>query len=299
MKLPHCMITGLLLLGCAPANAAQTPEPVKFSVGQAQVTVLQDMPGQMDTGLFRGASAEELKARAPSGKAEAGVHVFMVKNDGKTILIDTGYGLNDRDRVSALPALLQKTGVKPESVDIVLLTHMHGDHIGGLLHDGKALFPNAQIKVSEPELAFWTDEKTARDYPDRAKNIAMVNDVRAAYGKKMTSFAFGDEVAPGLAARDTRGHTPGHTLFLLSSGKGKLYFWGDLVHSAAFQFANPEICAVYDMDMPQAVSARRTVMESAARENIPVAGAHLPYPAVGRVVSDAKSRNFAFLPGLK
>ena len=281
-----------MLLGLSGlVSAASAPE--SFVVGAARVTALQDMPGEMKVSIFKGASEEQMKALAPSGTVPAGVTVFLIQSGGRNLLVDTGYGADAPDRKSALPELMRKLGLEPESIDAVLLTHMHGDHIGGLVRNGKPVFAKADVLVGRIELEYWTTDKTLRE---RERNAAMAREVVAAYGNKLKTFEFGETVAPGITAMAGIGHTPGHTLFTLSSEGGKMLFWGDLVHGAALQFPLPELCATYDMDMEKAVETRRTIFAFAADGKIPVAGAHLPFPAIGRVARSGEG--FVFQTGI-
>ncbi len=253
------------------------------------MTALQDMPGEMDISIFKGASEEKMKAMAPSGTVPAGVTVFLVQAGEWNMIVDTGYGADSPERKSALPGLLQKLGLTAESINAVLLTHMHGDHIGGLVRNGKAAFPNADVLVGKVELAYWTASTTRRE---RERNAAMAREAVKAYGDKLKTFEFGETVTPDIVALAGVGHTPGHTLFMLSSEDAKMLFWGDLVHGAALQFPVPEICATYDMNMEEAVETRRKVFAQAAEEKIPVAGAHLPFPAIGRVAKSGDGYTF-------
>lgn len=287
---------GILLTGHGTALAAAAPEP--FIIGKARVTALQDMPGEMPLTIFRGADMQMMRTLVPSGKAPAGVTVFLIQLSGQNTLVDTGYGADSPERKSALPELLRRIGVEMGDIHAVLLTHMHGDHIGGLVKDGAAVFPKAAIMVSERELAFWTDPKTVQEKPDLDRNARLVKDMQNAYGDRVKTFAFNEAVARNITAVGAPGHTPGHAMFSLDSGGARLLFWGDLVHAAALQFANPDICATYDMDMPEAVKTRREVLAKAVKERIPVAGAHLPFPAVGRIAERESNGEYAFTPGL-
>jgi len=275
------LVSGLVLSSPVAVFAEPLVEP--FVIGKVRVTALQDMPGEMAISIFRGVDEAVMKELAPSGKAPAGVTAFLVQSSGRNLIVDTGYGLNTPERKSALPDLLHSCGVAPEAVDTVLLTHMHGDHIGGLVRDDKPFFPNAVILVGETEFDFWTSSQTLANKPALEKNVRMVAGMRDAYGGKVKTFAFGDKVTPEITALAAVGHTPGHTMFLLDSDGQKILFWGDIVHAAALQFPHPEVCATYDMDMSEAVKTRREVFERAATEKLPVAGAHLPFPAVGMV----------------
>jgi glyoxylase-like metal-dependent hydrolase (beta-lactamase superfamily II) len=168
-------------------------------------------------------------------------------------------------------------------VTLVLITHMHGDHIGGLLRDGQRAFPSARILSSRAERDFWIDLDSAARFPNRGGGFDMARRVFKAYSGSEETFEFGAVVAPGIRALDARGHTPGHTAFLLECGGESLLFWGDLAHAAALQFPRPDINASYDMDPAASAAARARFMEKAAAEKLTVAGSHLPFPGVGTV----------------
>lgn len=248
-----------------------------FTVGRAVVTPLQDKPAQMPDSLFKGASADYISKLIPSGSAPASINIFLIRHNGNILLIDTGLGAPD----SGLLPALAKAGISPGQIDAVLLTHLHSDHTGGLAADGKAVFPNAEIFVSRAEYDFWTGNGVAPPFKEISglakKNLSF-------YQTELKTFNFDEEILPGIKALNAVGHTPGHTAFLLESDGKKLLFWGDTVHAAALQFINPEISASYDMNMPEAVNARTTLMSLAAEEKIPVAGAHLPFPGIGRII---------------
>ncbi|MCC8193514.1 MAG: MBL fold metallo-hydrolase [Deltaproteobacteria bacterium] len=296
--LATCLLFGGLFVSIGRSEALAAPGPEPFVIGKARVTALQDMPGEMPVDLFRGASEKDMEILAASESVPGGTTVFLIQDGGKNILVDTGFGLGRPERESALPDLLQELGLEPDAIDAVLLTHMHGDHIGGLVREGRAAFPKATVFVNEKELAFWSDAETLRAQPDLERNAAMVKEVQRAYGGRLKVFAFDAILFPGITAKAATGHTPGHTLFSLVSNDERLLFWGDLVHGAALQFPNPGICAVYDMDMEEAVNTRREVMATAAAEKIPVAGAHLPFPALGRVAKAENEGQYLFTPGL-
>lgn len=275
---------------------AKTPEPAVFHMGDATILALQDTPGSMDTTRFSGADKVTLRALEPGGRADSSVNAYLVQTGGKNILIDTGFGGNGADRKSMLLALLREAGVPPQNIDTVLLTHLHLDHAGGLLHEGGAAFPKALVLVSKPELAYWTDARYSREAPGLQKNFTLVRDIARAYGSRLRTFAANDQVAPGITAVAAAGHTPGHTAFLLATDKGRVLFLGDTVQAASLQFPHPEIYAPHDLDGGAAVTSRLLLLGLAGAEGVPVAGTHLPFPGVGRVTPSGSG--YAFTPGL-
>lgn len=191
------------------------------------------------------------------------VSAFLVELDSVKILFDAGLGNPD----SHLLEGLQSLGAAPGDVRYIFLTHLHGDHIGGLIHDGKAVFANADIYVSKPEYDGWM----SMDAGKKAQAAA----VSDAYEGRMHLFSFGETLPCGVMAMDASGHTPGHTVYQV----GKLLVAGDLMHGAAVQMVNPDICASYDMDIDGAVKTRRHYLEYARDNGLVMAGMHFPEPA--------------------
>ena len=265
-----------LLAGTAAISmtaAAAEPENRTFHSGAFEVTAIQDAPSTMRAGLFPAIPETEFCKLAGAPLAPASVNVFLLKRDGKSILVDTG---NGGERGTAIRKLRQ-LGIAPEMIDVILLTHMHGDHIGGLLNAvGGAAFPTAIVYVAEPERDYWLSEEAG-------SGGALAGKVRTAYGNRLKTFRFGEEPVPGIKALDASGHTPGHTVF----DTGDLLIVGDLLHAAAIQFPHPEVSATYDMDPEKAARVRRHFFDQAAASAKPVAGMHLPCPGVGRIHREA------------
>ena len=283
-----CLVLVFAIAPARPASAAAA-DPI-WASGAVSVFAIQDRPGEMPVSIFSGpASAEQRQKYFPGGVAEASINVFLITMNGRNILVDTGYGTVAPGKSGLLPRLAEM-GLQPDSIDTVLLTHMHIDHVGGLLKHKQRAFPKAKILVSKPEIDFWLAEAKGDAKND---NAALVSKVVEAYGQDVsTPFAFGDEVLPGVRALSATGHTPGHTVFLIDVEGKKLLILGDLVHAAALQFPMPEECASYDMDRDQAVKSRVKFFEMAASGNIPVAGMHIPFPGNGTVKKEEKG--FAF-----
>lgn len=188
------------------------------------------------------------------------VSVFLVKTDGKTILFDTGLGAPD----SRLQEGLEAAGVSPEDIDYLYLTHFHGDHIGGMMHGGTAVFPNAEVYASQAEYDAWMSMQDAQK--------AQVAKTMAAYSDKLHLFGFGDMLPGNILAIDAAGHTPGHTAYQV----GRYLIAGDLMHGMALQSLYPEYCADYDMDKAKAVETRIRLMDYAGANGLELAGMHLP-----------------------
>ena len=257
------LLAGIAML--TTGSAAEPGLPI-FRSGNFEVTAIQDAASTMRQAIFPALPAQEFRRLAGGSEAPSSVNVFLLRRDGKLILADTGYG---GTRGALLPRL-RSAKAAPEQIDFILLTHMHGDHIGSLIDaNGKAVFPKATILVSAPELAFWRNAPGG----DTARKML------SAYGPRIRTFQYGDEVLPGIRALDAAGHTPGHTVF----DTGSLLIVGDLLHAAAIQLPKPEICASYDMDPEKSVRIRRRFLDLAAETGRPLAGMHLPAPGIVQI----------------
>ena len=243
-----------------------------------RVVAIDESPGRtMNASLFSSSDPEAVKKYMPDGSAPASVSSFILFAGEDTVLVDTGNG------GELWIKKLTDLGVKPENVKLILITHMHGDHIGGLLQGDTRRFPNAKVLSSAPEHDFWL-------LRERQPQGAQFGRIRAAYGQDFAKFNFGDEVfanslvkAKAIAAE---GHTPGHAAFLIEpkqENKEKLLIIGDLLHAAALQFPVPEACASFDMDKDKAVASRKRLLDFAVQEKIPIGGMHLPPPSMGTV----------------
>ncbi len=193
----------------------------------------------------------------------ASVSTFLVESGGIKILFDTGLGTPG----SGLLKALGEEGISPDSIKYIYLTHFHGDHIGGMLKNDSAVFPNAQVYASGIEYDAWMNMP--------AEENALVVKTMEAYKDNLHLFEFGDTLPGNVVAVDAVGHTPGHTAFQA----GRLLVIGDLVHGAALQLEYLEICASYDMDKEQAVKTRIRLLQYAKDSGLTMAGMHLPEPA--------------------
>lgn len=208
---------------------------------------------------------------------------FVVETSGALLLIDAGCGTHEPGAGKAAAALAQ-LGVRPEEIDAVLMTHMHQDHAGGLITpEGQAIYPNAELVLHHAELAFWQDEAILpRLRRSQHFDFDIANKAFGAYGDRIRTVK-GDDDIRGITAVAVPGHTPGHVAWLLDSDGQRLAISGDIVHFAAFQFAHPEICVVYDIDSDTAAVSRQRFLNRVASEKLAIAGAHLDFPSYGHV----------------
>ena len=272
----------------------QAPGYYRQRVGNATVTALYDGYINLAPTLFHGLDAETMRqliaekfqSQTPDGVPTA-VTTYLIDTGTDVILLNAGGSNRVGNTMGRLEESLHAAGYKPESVTAVLLTHMHFDHVCGLVSgDGHPVFPNATVFVSEAESAFWLDAETAKAAPKESRAFfTMASDSVSPYRSKNAFVTFADEteVRPGILAIPTPGHTPGHTSFLVRSGKDALLLWGDIVHSHALQFSHPGVTNDFDSDQVKAAETRRAIFRRAAGEKWLIGGDHLPFPGFGHL----------------
>jgi glyoxylase-like metal-dependent hydrolase (beta-lactamase superfamily II) len=279
---PSLLLSASLLLPMVamtqsiPMNASHL-EPLRL--GQMQVWTLQDGRIPLAASLLKGIDVAEAR-RLLGGKdaADTPVNAFLVRMPGWIVLVDTGIGRDPEEDSGHLVEQLAAAGVAPSDIDLILITHDHFDHIGGLLKaDGTRAFPKAVLRVSSREHAFWTEDPSR--LPERLRDRAPK--LKALFGVYERAGAFrpfeeGEELAPGLRAIPAYGHTGGHTVYTFSSEGQELWCIGDLIHFGAVQFQRPEVGVSFDLDGGRAVKVRQDLFREAARRKAVLAGAHLP-----------------------
>jgi len=299
------ILLGAAALAAAPgvAPAQQQPSPQgaasgaprfhKMMVGSLPVAIVQDGSNRRPDatqGFIPGVPAETVSAAlaangTPGPALDNPYNQTVVQTRAGLVLIDTGFGQGAPAGTGQMMAAVRAAGFDPADIRIVLVSHFHGDHVGGLLApDGTPAFPNAAIKVPEAEWAFWNDAgEEARAAEFRRPGFANARRRFAPYAEKVERFRPDAEVAPGITAIDTRGHSPGHVSFLIADGTAQCLVIGDAVTTPALFMANPEWYPIFDMDPTQAVETRKKLLDRAAAERMPVVGYHFPFPATGRV----------------
>jgi glyoxylase-like metal-dependent hydrolase (beta-lactamase superfamily II) len=270
-----------------PAVKTQAAEPApgfyRMALGKFTVVALADggfdMPAPKLLQEDRPGVVKDLLGKAGySDTVPTSINGFLIDTGSKRVLIDTGTGGALAPTTGKLLEHLRAAGYEPAQIDEILITHLHPDHIGGVTHDGKAVFANAVLRVSAADVAYWADDaKTA------SKDVIAALAPYRASGHLQT-FAPGATLAPGITAIDTAGHTAGHTSYLVESEGRKLLVWGDLLHVAAVQFADPKVTIQYDSTPAQAEAQRAKVLAAAAQNGEWIAAAHIAFPGLGHVV---------------
>jgi glyoxylase-like metal-dependent hydrolase (beta-lactamase superfamily II) len=300
---------GGMLLSALPATAkapfagAQAAGVYRLKVGSFEVTVVSDGWLPIELKLFTGGSAEGAAkllegSFLPKDAVPTSINEWLVNTGDKLILVDTGTPNTFAPTVGRMAKNLAAAGVDPAAVDMVIITHLHPDHVGGLLTtDKKIAFPNATVHIGEAEYAFWTSAeiyaKASDDFKplfDLARNsIKPYEDAG-----KVERFKDRTELAPGIVAVAAPGHTVGHTMVRVSSGRSELLLWGDIVHNAAMQFPEPDRAIIYDTDQTMAIATRKRVFDMVATDRLLIGGSHLPFPSLGHVAK--ASNGYAYVP---
>lgn len=275
----------------------QVPGVHHLAVGDVLVTALNDgmLEGSFDwlTGIAT-ADAEALHhARFRPVPPGVTVNAFLLHLPDKLVLVDAGCGGAMGPETGRLAANLAATGVRPGNVDAILATHLHPDHVGGLIDgEGRAVFPNAELIVHVAERRFWDDDEVLTKASDQeAQFVRLARAAMRAYGSRMREITDG-EVLPGVTAVPEPGHTPGHTGWLIASGGSSLLIWGDIVHLPGVQFARPDVGVGFDVDAAQGIATRRRIFDMAATDRLRVSGMHLDFPAFGHVARDGRGYDF-------
>ncbi|WP_045834743.1 MBL fold metallo-hydrolase [Hyphomicrobium sp. 99] len=288
----------LTLGGAQQAEAAAAhlggaqPKFYRFKLGDFEITTISDSEAMIDGPYpIIGQNTDEASVRKlmhdnllPEQKYQPGFSPTVINTGKELVLIDTGNGENGfvpRPAGGWLAKGLGPAGFKPEDIDIVLVSHGHLDHVGGIIENGKPLFPNARYVIGGIEHNFWAPEGKFSGEMEKLASIYRANTVPVA--GKLTFIKPGDDVVTGIRAIEAYGHTPGHLAFMIESGGKSLLFWGDCAHHQVASLAHPEWHCDFDADKEQAVATRRRIFDMAATDRLPVIGYHMPFPSIGFV----------------
>jgi glyoxylase-like metal-dependent hydrolase (beta-lactamase superfamily II) len=302
--------------GLQPANAAapaagkQNAGWYRYKVGDFEVTVVTD-------GMNTNPLSDAYVSNAPKADVNAVLEADFLAKDkvthaytpvvintgSKLVAIDTGLGLGmfeqSKGAVGQYHSNLQAAGIDRNAVDVVIISHFHGDHINGLVGpENKPAFPNAEVMVPEGEAAFWADESNATKLPEPIRpQMGNVKRVMGIVGGKVTKYQSGKELVPGITAIASHGHTPGHTSHIVASGNSKVLVQGDVTAGAATLFVrNPDWQPLFDTDKPQAVETRKKLYDMAASDKMMVQGFHFPFPCVAYVEKSGAGYRLVAVP---
>lgn len=294
-------LTAAAALPVAAAAASGTPAMAQgtapapgnsrsFTLGNFEVTTLLDGTAMREgpkamfaadatDAEFASLSAENF---VPTDNALFYITPTLVDTGSELVLFDTGLGFG------GIVAALADAEVTPDQIDVVVLTHMHPDHIGGLMADGMPTFPNARYVAGGTEYNFWSGMEAG----NRVGDVVAANVTPLA--EKMTFIDDGGSVASGLTAMASFGHTPGHMCYMLESEGQQLVLTADLANHYIWSFARPDWAFSFDIDKGAASASRKAVLGMLAADRVPMIGYHMPFPAAGYV--EARGDGFRFVP---
>jgi glyoxylase-like metal-dependent hydrolase (beta-lactamase superfamily II) len=281
----------------APPANQQAPGWYRYKVGTHEITVSTDGSRTFplpDNFVLNAKKDEVNKALAEvfmePNKMTIPYNPIAVNTGSKLIVIDTGVGETNYERSKGMVGQfhhnLKMSGIDRNNVDMVIISHFHGDHIFGLLGtDNKLAFPNAEVLVPAPEWKFFMDDaEMAKNTSDRMKDVfGGVRRVFDALGRKVTQYEAGKEIAPGITSVATYGHTPGHMSHIIASGSSKVYVQADVTNNPLLFARHPGFHAFFDQIPDMAEATRRKVYDMLVAEKMMVQGFHYPFPSLAHV----------------
>ena len=296
-------LAGSLAILPTPAARAAGDGAYRYRIGDVEVIAIHDGFAErpLEAGFVVNAELADVQAALaeaghPTDKVTINFTQTVMRIGDRTVLIDAGTGAQLAPTAGKMMENLAAAGIDPASIDTVLVSHFHPDHIFGLMaKDTNAqVFPNAEIVVPEAELAFWTDPSLIERLPEGQRGLAQRIQATLGTWGNVRPVAGGTEVAPGLVTRSAHGHTPGHTVHVLSSGNDTLVIAADTANLPALFVANPGWHVAFDMDKAMAEASRRALLDMVVADGAVIAGYHFGFPNPGRIEKDGEG--YAFVP---
>lgn len=281
----------------------QAPGFHRVLLGDFEITALSDGTVKLPvTKLLHGHTEKnraELKRNFLGEEVDTSVNAYLINTGSKLVLVDAGAAGLFGPTLGNVMSNLKAAGYKPEQVDAVLITHMHPDHVGGLMAGEQRAFPNATVHIDKKDVDYWLSKANMDAAPEDKKGffqgaMASVNPYLAA--GKLKTFEGDTELVPGIKSSATYGHTPGHSVFVVESKGQKLVLWGDLMHVAAVQFKDPTVTIAFDSDSKAARKQREKAYADAAKNGYLVAATHVSFPGMGHLVKSSSGKGYTWLP---
>lgn len=270
------------------------------TIGDAEVSIITDGAVTFTPDLFPGTAPEtitDLLTQSGAAEIETNFNAVLIRHSGRVILADAGPRDLFGPSCGFLSEGLAELGVTPDQVDTLVATHLHPDHVAGMITpEGDAVFANATLFVTDADRAFWSEDTNFQGALSGVADWAkLAQSVLTAYGDRLQTLSEGKEAAPGLWGMGLPGHTPGHFGWRLDSGGHSLVHVGDIVHAPDLQVPNPQIGISFDIDMDQARDTRKRLLDQLASEGALFTGGHFLHPAFNRVTR--ASTGYSLEPG--
>ena len=285
-----------------PMVKTQAPGYYRIMLGDFEVTAISDGTVKLPLKDLLHAPAAKvdaaLKKNFISYPVETSVNAYLINTGSKLVLVDTGAAGLFGPTLGNLMANLKASGYQPEQVDEIYITHMHPDHVGGLMNGTAMAFPNATLRIDKTDADFWLSEAKMKAAPKDSQGffqgaMASVNPYIAA--GKLKTFEGDTELMPGIKAMATHGHSAGHSVYAVESKGQKLMLWGDLMHVAAVQFDDPSVTIKFDSETKAAAKERIKAYADAAKNGYLVGSSHIAFPGLGHV-RKASGKSFTWVP---
>ncbi len=287
-----------------PMQKTQAAGFFRMPLGDFEVTAISDgtvklpmkdllvniTPAQIDAALAKGHIAHPI---------ETSVNAYLINTGTKLVLIDTGAAGLFGPTLGNLLTNIKASGYTPDQVDEIYITHLHPDHVGGLMNGGAIAFPNAIVRADKADLDFWLSEDNLKEAPEASKGFfqgAQVSLKPYVAAGKVKPIEGNTELVHGIKAQATHGHTAGHNVFVVESKGAKLVLWGDLMHVAAVQFDNPAVTIKFDSDSKNAAKERSKAYASAAKDGYLVGVTHISFPGLGYVRKNVQGKGYSWVP---
>ena len=273
-----------------------------FNIGAAKVTALSDGFLPITPDALIGVTPEEFAAlleaaHLPGDAHPTGVNAYLVEVGDAKVLIDTGTGSAMGPGLGQLAGNMAALGIDPAGIETVVATHLHPDHVGGVLVDGGNPFTAAGLKVHSADLDFWTGGEVRKQAPAEAQGFFdMAEGAVAAFGERVETFGDGADLGHGMTAMHLPGHTVGHSGVMLESEGDALLIWGDILHVPPVQLAMPQVTIGFDTDQPLAAETRGKLLDQVATDGTRIAGMHIGFPGIGWIEKRAEGYGFTPAP---
>jgi glyoxylase-like metal-dependent hydrolase (beta-lactamase superfamily II) len=289
------MILTASIFAAAPMQRSQAPGYFRIMLGNFEVTVLNDGTADLPvhellSGMTPTAINAALAKSFLKSPLETSFNAFLINTGSKLVLVDSGAAGLFGPTLGKILESLKAAGYEPGQIDDIFLTHMHPDHVGGLVDNGKILFPNATVHVQKREADYWLSEANLEKADANMKGFfqGAVGAIKPYMSAGKLQIFDGDaELSPGITSQSGGGHTPGHTRYMIESQGQKILLVGDLIEVAAIQFDRPDVTMSFDSNGKRSAMERVQAFEAASTGGYLIGAAHMQFPGIGHIVKES------------